>query len=227
MTFYQQERNGRYWYMLSQHTFSSHFLFNAGRSHYFFCLIMFLGKYTSFVGLSYALLAICVSILLTSENSLSVIPSNTQISSYMGEVVPIIGLKNASAVIQKRVLDVHTSFEEVLKNSSSSWTSMRIMDNLNLSIYMQDSGNDLSPYVKSTIFINAEPKSAYKLFSWRNFHETLSSIDPFYESAETLLKVSRSCMLIRKVKLSLFRIQTGPHVSNFPRTLPCCRQQSG
>ena len=160
----------------------------------------------SVFGLSYAVLAICITISLTTEKTPSFVQSNIDIIPHLGEVIPIIGLKNASTVLQQHLSGVQSLFENVMSDPYSTWTLHRNVENLNLSIHMQETANGLPPYVKSTIFIKAEPKSAYKLFQWRNLHDTLSIIDPFYDSADMLLKVSKECMVIRKVRVGLIEL---------------------
>lgn len=156
----------------------------------------------SYAGLLYALFSVFISIILTSPKTASLYPSPSLHTEFnpSREGPPIIGIKNASSVISKRVNQVQLSFEAVLQNRSTPWTLLRQIDSMNLSIYWQDNYDGSPPYVKANIFIKADPKASFKLFSWRNLHETLSTIDPFYESTDVLLKLSRSSLVIRKVK---------------------------
>ena len=152
----------------------------------------------SSIGTCYAILAIFLSIYLTFNKPKTVIYIDPLQQMYTYGDFPILGSKNASAVLQKRILEVQSAFEKVLERPRSSWTTLKVVKSLNLTIDVQDAAQG-PQYVMSTIFIKAQTKTTFNQFSWANFDRTLSAIDPFYESTEALHKISNSQQIIRKV----------------------------
>ena len=53
-------------------------------------------------------------------------------------------------------------------------------------------------YLKTTARFSVPPSKLTQLFSWDHFHQTQSSIDPFYESSQLLFNVSSQCKVVRK-----------------------------
>jgi len=80
----------------------------------------------------------------------------------------------------------------------SEKSSLKIVKSLNLSIDLLEASRG-PPYVLSTIFIAADPKTVFSRFTWAHFNSTLLSIDPIFESADAILKISQKQLIIKKV----------------------------
>jgi hypothetical protein len=177
-------------------------------------------QHASYLGFAYAVFIIVLSFTFTKEKvSFSSLVSSSGSGGVGGGVAggslrsslldhtSLVGSKNASSVIQARINQVHVSFEQLLKDDNSkTWQILRLVKNSNFTVSVHypeaeatASATDNVPYIKSSIFIDAHPSAVQKLFTWRHYHDTLSAIDPFYETSEMIAKMSSSVMMIRKV----------------------------
>ena len=173
-------------------------------------------KHSETLGFLYALSIVIVSFVFTSEkvllssSSFSSAPSSSssssssQTSSFNFYASPLVGRRNASSVIKTQVNRLKVQFEMMLSDPSYTWKVLRNEPNQNLTIsvhYMdlkdEDGYRYQQPYIKSSIYIEAEPKAVSKLFTWRHLHDAFSVIDPLYESSDLISKVSLNTNLIR------------------------------
>ena len=121
----------------------------------------------------------------------------------------LIGSKNATAIVQRRLKNMQLNFEEILQDNTILWQTLRSDESSNLSVsFHYPNSSTIVPYVKSMIYVNADPKVVQNLFSSSQFQDTQANIDPFYESSEILSKISVNVNLITKVHALQFIIVT-------------------
>ena len=168
-------------------------------------------KHAEILGFLYALAIVIISFLFTSERVFFTSPDTASstgppLSSYRLPVSPLVGRRNASSVISSQVNRVKLQFERILTDPSCKWQVLRSVPSVNLTVSVhysdlkdENGSQHQHPYVKTTIFIESSPKEVYKLFLWRHLHDTLSVIDPLYESSELVSKVSANTNIVRKM----------------------------
>ena len=125
---------------------------------------------------------------------------NAPVISISVKSSPFIGRENATKIIQNRYKDVKNSFESAL--SSSGWSILRKgHENISIETKAATEGGPL--FIRVTALFQAAPEKVYSAFSWDQFESTQKVVDPFFESAQLLLKLSANILLIRKVQLFL------------------------
>jgi hypothetical protein len=108
---------------------------------------------------------------------------------------PLIGKRNASKVLLRRFSDVKLTFENAMR--TPGWQILRSGDNISIETIEAKEGWPL--FIRTTAYFSVAPSVLYEAFHWEIFEKTQSKIDPFYESSQSLLHVSKNVHLIRKV----------------------------
>ena len=152
----------------------------------------------SIIGIIYSIVAICFTLYI-SDDLYSQDNSITTESNLDSSKIPTLSSKNMSYVIQKRLQEIQSSFETVLKIPRAKWTNLKHIKSSNLTFEFLEAKGEFHYYIRTRILIKAPPQNVYRSFNWQNLHATLTTIDPFYESTELLHKLSSSNLLLRKV----------------------------
>jgi hypothetical protein len=120
---------------------------------------------------------------------------NAQPEASATAFAPVVGLGNANKVLKQRYNEVKANFEGVM--SGSGWSVLRTGNNISVESLHQSGGWPV--YVRTTTLLSAHPQSVFDAFHWNRLDDTQKKVDPFYESAQLLAKVSKGLLLIRKV----------------------------
>lgn len=111
----------------------------------------------------------------------------------------IVGRANLTKVVFQRFRDVKSSFEKALH--SPGWVKLRSGSNVTIDTLMEHDEGPL--FIRTIATFEAAPATVFNAFSWDRFDGIQRTIDPFYESAQLLVDVSKNLKLIRKVSEEL------------------------
>ena len=167
-------------------------------------------KHAETLGFLYALCIVIISFVFTSDRAFFASPGITSSSGphtlpHQLSASPLVGKRNESSVISSQVNLVKLQFEKMLTDPSVTWQVLRSIPGINLTVSVhysdlkhQNGHQYQQPYIKSSVLIESSVKEVYKLFLWRQLHDTLCVVDPLYESSQLISKVSRSTNILRK-----------------------------
>ncbi len=152
-------------------------------------------------GVAYALVVIMLSLNYSTDNSLIV-----NVSSQSS---PIVGRFNASAVLPKRLADVHADFASVLEQKEG-WVVIRTATHYHDSSVANGKSSEIAierlnsvsgewpPYIKATVTLPSSPDKVQKLFNWQSFDMNQKALDPLYEGSSLLFDASSEIKVIEK-----------------------------